>query len=132
MNHKFIKKNSAYTLVLLHGTGGNMDDLVYNAQFLNAEANLVLLEGDVLEFGQKRFFKRFMDGSYDLDDLDKRARKLNETTLRLSHTYGFDLTKTCYVGFSNGANLVLYSFLNLNPAAKKTNIFSWHVKKYAH
>ena len=43
--------------------------------FLNAEANLVLLEGDVLEFGQKRFFKRFMDGSYDLDDLDKRARK---------------------------------------------------------
>lgn len=124
MNHKFIKKNSAYTLVLLHGTGGNMDDLVYNAQFLNAEANLVLLEGDVLEFGQKRFFKRFMDGSYDLDDLDKRARKLNETTLRLSHTYGFDLTKTCYVGFSNGANLVLYSFLNLNPAAKK--LISFH------
>lgn len=124
MNHKFIKGNNDYTLILLHGTGGTIDDLLPIASIIDENANILAFEGDVLESGQRRFFKRFMDGSYDINDLSKRSKKFNETVVKQSHNYNFDLKKACYIGFSNGANLLLYDFLNSEPAVKK--LISFH------
>lgn len=132
MNHEYINKQSNDTLVLLHGTGGNMDDLRTIAEYIDSTANLLMLEGDVLEYEQRRFFKRYMDGSYDLNDLDKRAKKLESNLIKWAKSYKFDLAKTIFIGYSNGANLILYSYLNLNPSVKKLISFHGMVKNMPH
>lgn len=128
MKKIFIKKAGPHTLVLLHGTGGKIDDLVNIANFIDENANLLLLEGDVLEYNQRRYFKRFLDGSYDLDDLDQRARKLDQLVSKTAVTEGFDLNMTTYIGYSNGANIILYQFLNLKPSVKRLISFHGMIK----
>ncbi len=132
MNYEYIDKQSDKTFVLLHGTGGNLDDLQSIATYIDDHANILMLEGDVLEYGQRRFFKRYMDGSYDLDDLDKRAKKLETHLKKWSKHHGFSLDKTTFIGYSNGANLVIYSYLNLTPSVKQLIAFHGMTKNMPH
>jgi predicted esterase len=93
------------TLLLLHGTGGNEDDLIPIGQKICPSASLLSPRGKVLENGMPRFFKRLSEGVFDMEDLKYRTTELADFLKEASKVYSFDLSKTIAVGFSNGANI---------------------------
>jgi phospholipase/carboxylesterase len=93
------------TLLLLHGTGGNEDDLIQVGQMISPSASLLSPRGKVLENGMPRFFKRLAEGVFDMEDLKFRTKELANFVKETSSIHGFDLNKTIAVGFSNGANI---------------------------
>ena len=107
---------SPVTLLLLHGTGGNEDDLVGLGKTLLPGAALLSPRGKVLENGMPRFFRRLAEGVFDMDDLARRTDELAGFVSRASGAYGFDGKRVVAVGYSNGAN-VAASMLFSHPDA---------------
>ena len=115
--HRFLpspKMEGAATLLLLHGTGGDENDLLDIGRLLAPEANLLSPRGRVLENGMPRFFRRVAEGVFDLQDLKIRTRELAEFTEKSATVHGFELDRIIAVGYSNGANIAA-SLLLLFP-----------------
>lgn len=93
------------TLVLLHGTGGNENDLLPLGESLLPGAALLSVRGNVLEHGAPRFFRRLAEGVFDIDDLHRRTEELARFLGAAAAHYGFPLERSHAVGFSNGANV---------------------------
>lgn len=93
------------TLLLLHGTGGDENDLVPLGRELLPEAGILSPRGKVLEQGMPRFFRRLAEGVFDLEDLKLRTEELAQFLAEAAGTYRFDQRKLIAVGFSNGANI---------------------------
>jgi phospholipase/carboxylesterase len=103
------------TLLLLHGTGGNEDDLLPLGRELDPDAQLLSPRGKILEGGRiPRFFRRLAEGVFDVEDLKFRTYELAGFVEKASRTYGFDARKVIAVGYSNGANIAA-SMLLLKP-----------------
>ena len=93
------------TFLLLHGTGGNEQDLIPLAYELDGNAAILSPRGKVLENGvAPRFFRRLAEGVFDLEDLKFRTNELADFINDASKAYGFDLQRIVAVGYSNGAN----------------------------
>jgi phospholipase/carboxylesterase len=106
---------STRTLLLLHGTGGNEDDLVSLGHAIDPSAALLSPRGKVLEGGMMpRFFRRLAEGVFDLEDLKFRTRELADFVVASSKEYNFDSRNVVAVGYSNGANIAS-SMLLLRP-----------------
>jgi len=115
--HKFIpatKLNNKITLLLLHGTGGNEDDLIPLASELAPGSSILSPRGKVLENGMPRFFRRFAEGIFDVEDLKNRTNELSGFIKAAASRYGFDPNSIVGVGYSNGANIGT-SLLFLHP-----------------
>jgi phospholipase/carboxylesterase len=95
------------TLLLLHGTGGDEDDLLPLGRRVAPDANLLSPRGKVLENGMPRFFRRHAEGVLDLDDLRKRAHELADFVGKARDAYGLRGTKVVALGYSNGANVAI-------------------------
>lgn len=106
MRHRYEKGSKDRTIVLFHGTGGSMDDLLGIAKVLDSTAGVIALEGDVEEHGMKRFFKRLRPGVFDEEDLVQRTHALDKTLDTLGEKYGLPVSKMVLVGYSNGANII--------------------------
>jgi phospholipase/carboxylesterase len=103
------------TFLLLHGTGGNEEDLIPLAYELDKRAAILSPRGKVLENGiTPRFFRRLAEGVFDLEDLKFRTNELADFVIDASKTYDFDLQHVISVGYSNGANIAA-SMLLLRP-----------------
>ena len=103
------------TFLLLHGTGGNEQDLIPLAYELDKSAAILSPRGKVLENGiTPRFFRRLAEGVFDIDDLKFRTNELADFVIDSSKTYNFDLQHVIAVGYSNGANIAA-SMLLLRP-----------------
>jgi phospholipase/carboxylesterase len=103
------------TLLLLHGTGGNEDDLLPLGRELDPTAGLLSPRGKILEGGRiPRFFRRLAEGVFDIEDLKFRTHELTGFVDKASRIYGFDARKVIAVGYSNGANIAA-SMLLLKP-----------------
>ena len=103
------------TFLLLHGTGGNEQDLIPLAYELDKKASILSPRGKVLENGiTPRFFRRLAEGVFDLEDLKFRTNELADFVIDASKTYNFDLRNVIAVGYSNGANIAA-SMLLLRP-----------------
>jgi phospholipase/carboxylesterase len=103
------------TFLLLHGTGGNEQDLIPLAYELDKRAAMLSPRGKVLENGiTPRFFRRLAEGVFDLEDLKFRTNELADFVIDASKAYGFDLQHVISVGYSNGANIAA-SMLLLRP-----------------
>jgi predicted esterase len=92
-------------LLLLHGTGGNEQDLIPLGQELYPGAAILSLREKVLESGMPRFFRRLAEGVFDIEDLKFRTYELADFVEKASKVYGFDLRYLILVGYSNGANM---------------------------
>jgi phospholipase/carboxylesterase len=108
--HRFVPPNSNAketmpTLLLLHGTGGNEDDLIPLGKELAPYASILSVRGKVLENGMPRFFRRLEEGVFDMEDLKKRTDELAEFIVKSSSAYKFDPERVIAVGYSNGANI---------------------------
>jgi predicted esterase len=93
------------TLLLLHGTGGNENDLLPLGHAVAPRAALLSPRGQILEHGMPRYFRRLAEGVFDHDDLLARAHGLGEFVTASATRYGFDPARVVAVGFSNGANI---------------------------
>jgi phospholipase/carboxylesterase len=91
-------------LLLLHGTGGNEDDLLPFGAALAPGAPLLSPRGKVSENGMPRFFRRFAEGVFDLEDLRFRAGELADFVERAKRHYHLDGAPWA-AGLSNGANI---------------------------
>jgi predicted esterase len=106
--HRYIPpadKASSVTLLLLHGTGGDENDLLPLGAILAPSAGMLSPRGKVLESGMPRFFRRLAMGVFDQEDLKLRTRELAEFVKAASRAYGFDPSTVVAVGYSNGANI---------------------------
>jgi len=102
------------TLLLLHGTGGDENDLLELGHELAPRAALLSPRGRELENGAPRFFRRLAEGVLDIQDLVFRTHELADFLEAASRTYGFDASRLVAVGYSNGANIAA-SLLLLHP-----------------
>jgi phospholipase/carboxylesterase len=93
----------APTLLLLHGTGGDENDLIPLAKAVAPGACLLSPRGKVLEGGMPRFFRRFAEGVFDLEDVARRADELADFIVAAQAQY--EIPKPVALGFSNGANI---------------------------
>ncbi len=105
---------SAAPLLLLHGTGGNENDLLPLGRQLSPGSALLSPRGDVLEHGMPRFFRRFAEGVFDLADVERRTHALADFIAAAAQQYGFAANRLTAVGLSNGANIAA-SLLLLRP-----------------
>ena len=115
--HKFIPSNTGdkqITLVLLHGTGGNEEDLIPLGQFLAPDAALLGIRGKVLEGAAPRFFRRLAEGVFDEQDLIFRTHELARFLEQATKEYSLNPSRLVAVGYSNGANITA-SLLLLEP-----------------
>src|SRR5687768_739366 len=102
-------------LLLLHGTGGDENDLLPLGEALLPGAARLSPRGKVLENGMPRFFRRLAEGVFDLDDLRKRTHELADFVEAAREAYGLGERRPVAVGFSNGAN-VAAAMLLLRPS----------------
>jgi phospholipase/carboxylesterase len=114
--HRYLpgEDESGPTLLLLHGTGGNEEDLVPLGETLAPNAAFLSPRGKVSEYGAPRFFRRLAEGVFDHEDLLFRTHELAEFVEAASEEYGFDPSKVVAVGYSNGANVAASTIL-LHP-----------------
>lgn len=103
--HRFEPGNSDTTLLVLHGTGGNENNLIPVARQLLTDAKLLSPRGKVLENGAPRFFKRLAMGVFDEADLKAQAADLAQFVKNAADHHGFDPAKVYALGYSNGANI---------------------------
>jgi phospholipase/carboxylesterase len=95
----------APTLVLLHGTGGDENDLLPLARMVAPAAAVLGVRGNVMEQGMPRFFRRLSEGVFDLDDLHRRTAALGDFLAAAGRRYEFSPSSLYALGFSNGANI---------------------------
>src|ERR671925_1568006 len=75
-------------LLLLHGTGGDENDLLPLGEALLPGAPRLSPRGKVLEHGMPRFFRRLAEGVFDLDDLRTRTHELADFVEAAAAAYG--------------------------------------------
>lgn len=113
--HQFVPGTAPDTLLLLHGTGGDENDLLPIGKSLAPGYSLLSPRGKVLENGAPRFFRRLAPGVFDIEDVKVRAAQLAEFVGSAAKQYGFDASRVHAVGYSNGANIAAALML-LHPA----------------
>jgi phospholipase/carboxylesterase len=115
------REGATRTLLLLHGTGGDENDLIPLGDLLDPTANVLSPRGPVMENGMPRFFRRLAEGVFDLEDLHARTDQLADFISAAASQYGFDPATLTAVGFSNGANIAASVMLQ-RPKALRSAI----------
>ena len=106
MKHIYMKPEENQPIyLLLHGTGGDENDLIPLVQMFNPSAGILSVRGEVNEQGMNRFFKRLSPGVFDLEDLEKRTADLYAFLIEAGKNYDFDVNELIAIGYSNGANI---------------------------
>jgi phospholipase/carboxylesterase len=101
-------------LLLLHGTGGDENDLLGLGRMISPGSALLSPRGKILENGMPRFFRRLAEGVFDEEDVRFRANELADFVAEARRAYGLEAPVA--VGFSNGANIAA-AMLMLRPEA---------------
>ena len=124
--HRFVPPSPGgpdVTLLLLHGTGGDEQDLIALGQQLLPGAGLLSPRGRVLEHGMPRFFRRLAEGVFDLEDLRLQTGALGQFVISAAHKYGLDDHKIVAVGYSNGANIAASVLLTYPKLLSRAILF---------
>jgi len=99
------------TLLLLHGTGGDEEDLIPLGEQLLPGAAILSPRGRVLERGMPRFFRRLAEGVFDLADLELQTDALAAFVSSASRKYELEGNQIIAIGYSNGANIAASTLL---------------------
>lgn len=108
------ENSSGDTIVLLHGSGGDEASLVPFAQKVWPRATLLGIRGRVLQEGRTRWYARITPVKFDQKDVRNEADAFVHFLTRLSEDGRIDLSRTTFVGYSNGANLLAATMM-LHP-----------------
>lgn len=106
-------------LVLLHGTGADEHDLVDLGQALVPGAAILSPRGKSRDEGVNRWFRRFAEGLFDVDDLHAKTAELAAFLDQAMVDNGWQGWPVTLVGYSNGANMAASLLLSgLSGAGK--------------
>ena len=108
------KAGNDKTLILLHGTGADENDLIPLGQMLIPGASILSPRGMNVEEGMNRFFARNPDGSFVQDSLVQSIGELVSFFNAAQNEYSLEFSTAYAVGFSNGGNTALALLLS-NP-----------------
>lgn len=100
------EKPNGETLVLLHGSGGDESTLLPLARRAAPNATLLAVRGRVVQDGVTRWYRRVTPVRFDQKDIRAEAGAFAAFLEAAAKTYGIDLRRATFVGYSNGANLV--------------------------
>ena len=106
--HRFVPAEDAgsgETLIVLHGTGGDENDLIGIGKAVAPGAAILSPRGNVLENGAPRFFRRLAEGVFDPKEVRSRAEELARFIRAAVITYRLDPARVFALGYSNGANV---------------------------
>ena len=114
--HRFTPGKLPVTVLLLHGSGGDEDDLLPIAKALVPGAAFLSPRGNVVQNGIRRFFSFPGPDGFDRDELIERADDLAEWVNRMKTDYAIDPSRFYALGYSNGANIAAAMML-FHPGA---------------
>src|SRR2546428_13425312 len=97
--------SSGETLLVLHGTGGDENDLIGIGQAIAPGAAILSPRGNVLENGAPRFFRSLADGVFEPKEMRSRADEMARFTRAAVHTYRLDPERGFVIGYSNSADI---------------------------
>jgi phospholipase/carboxylesterase len=123
--HRFLPATDSAiteTLIVLHGTGGDENDLVGLGQAIAPGAAILSPRGKVVENGAPRFFRRLAEGVFDPQEVRSRAEELAGFVHSAILQYGLNPSRVFAFGFSNGANIAS-TMMFLEPALLQGAIF---------
>jgi predicted esterase len=112
--HNFIPGANGATVLVLHGQGGDENDLLPVARALAPGAAFLSPRGKASENGAARFFARIARDEFDETEVRFRSRELAEWIGSAAAQYGLDASKIYALGFSNGASIAA-SVMLLHP-----------------
>ncbi len=92
-------------LVLLHGTGADEHDLIDLGHALVPGAALLSPRGRSRDEGVNRWFRRFAEGQFDLEDLHAKTAELAAFLDKAVVDNSWQGWPVTLVGYSNGANM---------------------------
>lgn len=96
--HKFVPGRLPVTVLLLHGSGGDENDLLPVARAIAPGAAFLSPRGKVMDRGLCRFY------AYDKSDVRERTAELAEWIGEAAAKYEIDAARLFALGYSNGAN----------------------------
>ncbi len=112
--HQFIPGKLTSTILVLHGQGGDENDLLLVARALAPGAAFLSPRGKASENGAIRFFARVSPDVFDETEVRTRTFELaNWVKAAVAH-YGLDAAKVYALGFSNGSSIAASTML-LHP-----------------
>jgi phospholipase/carboxylesterase len=103
--HKFTSGRLPVTVLLLHGSGGDENDLLPIGTGLAPGAALLSPRGGVVQHGTCRFYSFPGPEGFDADEVATRVEELAEWLGRMSAEYSIDPARLYALGYSNGANM---------------------------
>jgi phospholipase/carboxylesterase len=114
--HRFVPGSNPARppLLVLHGSGGDENDLVPLAQRIAPGHTLISPRGKTNEQGITRFFRRDDDGAWDLNDLKHATLDLSGFVRRACAAYR--IGRPIALGYSNGGNIA-WSLMLRDPEA---------------
>ncbi|GEL14510.1 alpha/beta hydrolase [Pediococcus cellicola] len=121
--HIFFKpgKSTSAPILMLHGTGGDEQDLSKIVSYLAPDSPQLGIRGRLVENGQTRYFTHTQDGGFDLVSLSQETDWLLDTIAQTASKYELNTDEMIVVGYSNGANVAAYALLE-KQATFKTGI----------
>lgn len=102
------------TLVLLHGSGADETTLVPLAREIAPDALLVAVRGRIVQDGGPRWFARDTPTRFVQESILAEAAAFAGFVGNAARAFRFHLSRTVFLGYSNGANLVT-SVMLLHP-----------------
>jgi predicted esterase len=112
--HNFLPGALRSTVLVLHGQGGDENDLLPVARALAPGAAFLSPRGKALENGAARFFARVSPDVFEEGEVRNRTAELAEWVGAAVAQYGLDASRVYAMGFSNGASIAAATML-LHP-----------------
>ncbi|MET0979630.1 MAG: alpha/beta hydrolase [Candidatus Saccharimonadales bacterium] len=109
------------TLLLLHGVGGNENDMSQVGQLIDPDASRISPKGKVVINGYARYFTRRDDASFNPTEVDHETNDLARFIDAAQEQHHLTDSQLIAVGYSNGANMIA-SLLAKHPTLIKKAI----------
>lgn len=94
------------TLLLLHGVGGDENDMTQIGQLIDPDASRLSPKGKVTIDGHARYFTRRADASFDPIEVTRETDDLIKFINKASAQHQFTNDQVVAIGYSNGANMI--------------------------
>ena len=102
------------SLILLHGSGVDETTLVQLGRQIAPHATLVAVRGRIPQEDGFRWFTRITPTSFEQESIRSEAHAFAGFATEVATRHTLDLSRTTFLGYSNGANLIS-SLMLLHP-----------------